>query len=66
MPAPPPFDAPRSALPWPPSYVHTQDVELAFERARLAEWVADIKALIAKDLEGLPGWGAGQRCFLPG
>lgn len=39
---------------------------LAFERSRLKEWVADIKALIAKDLRSIPGWGAHTRCLLPG
>lgn len=28
--------------------------------------IADIKSLIAKDLKGLPGWGAKVRCMLPG
>ncbi|WIA11663.1 hypothetical protein OEZ85_011764 [Tetradesmus obliquus] len=42
------------------------DVEFAFERARLKEWIADIKLLIKKDLRGIPGWGAHTRCLLPG
>lgn len=43
-----------------------QDVEFAFEKANLSSWIADIKALIAKDLEGLPGLAKGKRCLLPG
>jgi hypothetical protein len=39
-----------------------QDVEFAFERSRLKEWVADIKMLVNKDLRGIPGWGAHTRC----
>jgi hypothetical protein len=38
-----------------------QDVEFAFERSRLKEWIADIKMLIQKDLRGIPGWGAHTR-----
>jgi hypothetical protein len=38
-----------------------QDVEFAFERSRLKEWIADIKLLIEKDLRGIPGWGAHTR-----
>jgi hypothetical protein len=33
----------------------------AFERAKLKEWVADIKSLIKNDLRGIPGWGAHTR-----
>lgn len=46
--------------------VGLQDVEFAFERSRLREWIADIRALIQKDLRGIPGWGAHTRCLLPG
>ncbi|WIA15659.1 hypothetical protein OEZ85_002285 [Tetradesmus obliquus] len=42
------------------------DVMFAFERSKLKEWVADIKALIKEDLRGIPGWGAHTRCLLPG
>jgi len=28
------------------------------ERSKLPDWVTDIKALIAKDLRSIPGWGA--------
>lgn len=38
-----------------------QDVMFAFERSKLKEWVADIKALIKEDLRGIPGWGAHTR-----
>jgi hypothetical protein len=38
----------------------------AFERTKLKDWVADIKALIQKDLRSVPGWGAHTRCLLPG
>jgi hypothetical protein len=33
----------------------------AMERTKLKDWVADIKALINKDLRGIPGWGAHTR-----
>lgn len=33
----------------------------AFERTKLKDWVNDIKALIQKDLRGIPGWGAHTR-----
>lgn len=38
-----------------------QDVEFAFEKARLPEWIADIKHLIKKDLRSIPGWYAHRR-----
>jgi hypothetical protein len=38
-----------------------QDVEFAFEKARLPEWIADIKHLIKKDLRSIPGWYAHTR-----
>lgn len=38
-----------------------QDVMFAFDRSKLKDWVNDIKALIAKDLRGIPGWGAHTR-----
>lgn len=39
----------------------TQDVEFAFEKDRLSEWIADIRQIIKKDLRGIPGWGAHTR-----
>ncbi|KAI8472152.1 MAG: hypothetical protein J3K34DRAFT_415296 [Monoraphidium minutum] len=42
------------------------DVEFAFEKKRLPQVIADIKAIIAQDLRGLPGWGSATRCLLPG
>jgi hypothetical protein len=53
---------PRPSHPPPPK----QDIEFAFEKERMHEWFADIKRLIAKDLKGLPGMGASQRCLTPG
>jgi hypothetical protein len=41
--------------------VHAQDVEFAFEKERLPEWIADIKHLIKKDLRSIPGWFAHRR-----
>jgi hypothetical protein len=41
-------------------------VEFAFEKARMHEWFADIKRLIANDLKGLPGIGKEGRCLNPG
>lgn len=38
-----------------------QDVMFAFERAKLKDWIADIKKLIKDDLRGIPGWGAHTR-----
>lgn len=38
-----------------------QDVEFAFEKARLPEWIADIRKLIKKDLRSIPGWHAHTR-----
>ena len=58
---------PRSPPPPPPpSPSPQQDVEFAFEKARLSEWITDIKALIAQDLKGLPGYAHAERCLLPG
>jgi hypothetical protein len=42
------------------------DVEFAFEKKDLASFIADIKALIAKDLKGVPGMHNNGRCLLPG
>lgn len=33
----------------------------AFERAKLKDWIADIRKLIKQDLKGIPGWGAETR-----
>jgi hypothetical protein len=41
-------------------------VEFAFDKARLPEFIADIKALIARDLRGIPGFYAHTRCIPPG
>lgn len=41
--------------------VCVQDVEFAFEKERLPEWIADIKHLIKKDLRSIPGWFAHRR-----
>lgn len=38
-----------------------QDIEFAFEKARLPEWIADIRKLIQKDLRSIPGWFAHRR-----
>lgn len=42
------------------------DVEFAFEKEHLKNVITDIKALIAKDLKGLPGLFANTRCLMPG
>jgi hypothetical protein len=50
--------APPSPPPSPP-----QDVEFAFEKAKLPQVIADIRSIVKKDLKDLPGWG---RVRLPG